>query len=638
MADASQKSADLQNKLDASEEIFRLLVESVRDYAIYMIDPDGKIVTWNEGARRINGYEEHEAVGRDFSMFYPPEERDTAKQQMHSALESGSFENEGWKIKKDGTRFWASIVITPVYEKDRLVGFSQVTRDLTERKLAGQSKTIFRLLVGSVKDYAIFMLDPTGHVLTWNEGAQRIKGYKSSEIIGKHFSTFYTEEAKAINHPQNELEIAKVEGRYEESGWRVRKDGSQFWANVVITPVYDGGALLGFAKITRDLTERKLADQKEEVFKLLVSGVGDYAIFMLTPEGNVLTWNEGAQRIKGYKADEIIGKHFSIFYTKEAQKRQHPQKELEIARAEGRYEEEGWRMRKDGSLLWANVVITAIYDEQQLIGFAKVTRDLTQRLLSDQERESSAKLLDETNTELRHALEIKSRFLSTISHEVRTPMGAIIGMAEVLTTEDLGEDINTAVANIFVSSQRLLQLLNNLLDAAKLESGEVPINSENFPVRSVLGDIRQLISRDALAKNLRIVGTCDAAIPETVVGDEVKVRQILLNLAHNAVKFTEAGEVNISAELLTRAMSKLTIRFKVSDTGIGINQSDKDRLFLPFTQVVDSTKRVQGGTGLGLSISKQLAERMGGTLGFESEFGQGSSFWFDIPFGVGSGK
>jgi PAS domain S-box-containing protein len=496
-----------------------------------------------------------------------------------------------------------------------------------------KSEEVFRLLVQSVVDYAIFMLDRNGVIITWNEGAERIKGYTTDEAVGQHLSIFYTPDALARKHPDRELEIATAEGRYEEEGWRVRKDGSHIWASVVISAVHDdSGSLIGFAKVTRDLTERKLAAHNEQIFKLLVDNVADYAIFMLNPDGNVMTWNEGAQRIKGYAASEIIGKHFSTFYTKEAQKRRHPHRELEIARAEGRYEEEGWRVRKDGSLIWANVLITAIFDEGKLVGFAKVTRDLTQRLLADQEREMSAKVLDETNINLQRALDIKSRFLSTISHEVRTPMSAIIGMTEILTLEELGEDNNLLIRNIFDSSKRLLQLLNNLLEAARMESGELSLENRNFPVRAVVGDIRQLVSVEADRKHLRITGRLDPQIPEYVYGDELKLRQVLLNLAHNAVKFTENGIIDISAELMFKSRDTLNIRFTVIDTGIGIKPENREKLFEPFVQAEDSTKRIYGGAGLGLSISKQLVELMGGTLGVESEVQKGSKFWFDIPF------
>ncbi|MBI2812555.1 MAG: ATP-binding protein, partial [Candidatus Melainabacteria bacterium] len=283
-------------------------------------------------------------------------------------------------------------------------------------------------------------------------------------------------------------------------------------------------------------------------------------------------------------------------------------------------------------LLWANVVITAIFDDKKLIGFAKVTRDLTQRLLADQEREANAKMLDQTNDELRQALDVKSRFLSTISHEVRTPMAAIIGMTEMLTTEDLGEDNNSVVSNIFESSKRLLRLLNNLLESARMETGELTLENREFPIRTVLGDVRQIVNREATAKGLKLSGKCDEHIPETLYGDELKTRQVLLNLVHNAVKFTEEGEVNVHAEIADKTPRSVTVRFSVKDTGIGIKPEDRDKIFKPFSQADESTKRLYGGSGLGLSISKQLVEAMGGTMSFESEFGKHSNFWFEIPY------
>src|SRR5262245_5212435 len=230
------------------------------------------------------------------------------------------------------------------------------------------------------------MLDADGHVRTWNAGAERIKGYTADEILGRHFSVFYPQERIDAAWPQHELRVAAESGRFEDEGWRLRKDGTQFWANVVITRVLDDhGELLGFSKITRDLTARRRHEEmlrrSEERFRLLIEGVRDYAIFMLDPDGNVASWNAGAQLTKGYTADEIIGRHFSTFYPPEVARAGWPQRELEIALEEGRCEDEGWRVRKDGTRFWASVVITTLRDEHGThIGFAKVTRDLTDHL------------------------------------------------------------------------------------------------------------------------------------------------------------------------------------------------------------------------------------------------------------------
>jgi hypothetical protein len=251
---------------------------------------------------------------------------------------------------------------------------------------------MFRRLVDSVTDYAIFMLTPDGHIASWNPGAERLKGYRADEAIGQHFSIFYPQEAIDRGWPAEELKRASADGRIEDLGWRLRKDGSRFWANVVISAIRDdAGTLLGFSKVTRDLTERKAHEERlaqserklresERTLRLLVDGVQDYAIFRLDPDGIVSSWNKGAQRIKGYAPDEIIGKHFSVFYPPEVAARGWPEQELTYATERGHFEDEGWRVRKDGTLFWANVVITAIRDDDgTLLGFSKVTRDLTER-------------------------------------------------------------------------------------------------------------------------------------------------------------------------------------------------------------------------------------------------------------------
>ncbi len=260
------------------------------------------------------------------------------------------------------------------------------------------SEEQFVQLVAGVRDYAIFLLDRQGNIVSWNAGAERIKGYRPEEIIGQHFSRFYPKEAVASGWPAHELKVAAATGRFEDEGWRLRQDGSRFWANVVITALRDGaGEVRGFLKITRDLTDRKQAEEKlrlsEQRFRLMVEGVKDYAIFMLDPQGHVATWNAGAQRIKGYTAEEIIGQHFSRFYPPEAIAKAWPDEELRRAVADGRFEDEGWRLRQDGSRFWANVVITALRDEQGVLrGFVKVTRDLTERR---QAEENARRLIEE---------------------------------------------------------------------------------------------------------------------------------------------------------------------------------------------------------------------------------------------------
>ena len=265
------KSESPQRGLFESERRFRLLVEGVIDYAIYLLDPNGIVTNWNAGARRIKGYDAEEVVGRHFGMFYLPGDRAAGlpAASLATARETGKFEAEGWRLRKDGSRFLASVVIDAIYEDGELVGFAKITRDITERHKATEalreSERHFRLLVRGVTDYALYMIDPSGIVTNWNAGAQRIKGYLPEEIIGQSFSRFYSAADQAAGRPARALRLALENGRYEEEGWRVRKDGTFFWASVVIDPIRDDDDVhIGFAKITRDMTERRDAQQNME--------------------------------------------------------------------------------------------------------------------------------------------------------------------------------------------------------------------------------------------------------------------------------------------------------------------------------------------------------------------------------------
>ncbi|MDB5341387.1 MAG: two-component hybrid sensor and regulator, partial [Planctomycetaceae bacterium] len=248
-------------------EQLRLLVDGTSDYAIFMLDTEGRVATWNRGAERLKGYTAGEIIGEHFSRFYPAESKDWPLHELNVAKAEGRFEDEGWRQRKDGSRFWANVIITAVRdERGHLRGFSKVTRDLTKRRESEdalrRSEERFRLLVEGAEDYAIFLLDTEGCVASWNLGAQRIKGYSAEEIIGQHFSRFYPEDAIDRGWPEYEIQMAESEGRFEDEGWRIRKDGARFWANVVITALRDeNGNLRGFSKITRDMTERKKSEE-----------------------------------------------------------------------------------------------------------------------------------------------------------------------------------------------------------------------------------------------------------------------------------------------------------------------------------------------------------------------------------------
>ncbi len=491
----------------------------------------------------------------------------------------------------------------------------------------------------SVKDYAIFMLDPGGHVLTWNAGAELIKGYQPAEIIGQHFSRFYPPEAG--DFPAHELRVAAAEGRFEDEGWRVRKDGSRFWANVVITALYaPDKKLLGFAKVTRDLTERREHEERlrhsEERFRLLVEGVADYAIFSLDVNGIVATWNSSAARIKGYRAEDIIGQHFSKFYPQDAIESGWPEHELRIAAAEGRFSDEGWRVRKDGSRFWAHVTITALRDDAgRLRGFAKLTRDLTERKRTEALEASGAQrdamLEAERNARMlaQRSAKIKDEFLATLSHELRTPLNAILGWTQLLRSRGEPEqaEFQRGMETIERNARAQVRLIDDLLDLSRIMSGRFRLDVQQVSLLEVVRSALDSIEPTAQTKGVRLESVLD---PKSVIvsGDPARLQQIFWNLLSNAVKFTpKGGKVQV---LLQRVNSH--IEFSVRDTGIGIPAGFLPHVFERFTQKDSSTHREFGGLGLGLAISKQLVDLHGGSIQAKSlGEGQGATFVVTLP-------
>ena len=499
----------------------------------------------------------------------------------------------------------------------------------------------FRLLVQGVRDYAIFMLDPQGRIETWNSGAELIKGYREPEILGKHFSILYPAEAVARDFPAYELRVAAAEGRFEDEGWRVRKDGSLFWANVIITALYDDAKRLrGFAKVTRDLTQRREHEEKlrqsEERFRLLVEGVSDYAIFMLDVNGIVTTWNSGAARIKGYRGEEIIGTHFRKFYPQEAIDSGWPDHELEVAAAEGRFVDEGWRIRKDGSKFWALVTITALRDDaNRLRGFAKLTRDLTERkrteVLEATGAEREAMLEAERGARMlaQRTARMKDEFLATLSHELRTPLNAILGWTQLLRTRVIPDppEFHRGMEVIDRNARAQVRLIDDLLDLSRIMAGRFRLDVQQVALLDVVRGALDSIEPAAQSKGVRLESIMDPQ-SVTVSGDPGRLQQVFWNLLSNAVKFTsKGGKVQV---LLQRVNSH--IEFSVTDTGIGITAEFLPHVFERFSQQDSSAHRKYGGLGLGLAISKQLVDLHGGSIQAKSMGqGQGATFVVTLP-------
>jgi PAS domain S-box-containing protein len=488
----------------------------------------------------------------------------------------------------------------------------------------------FRLLIDAVTDYAIYMLDSTGRVISWNPGAQKFKGYTEEEILGEHFSRFYTEEDLATDLPTRALRAAAEEGRFEAEGWRVRKDGGRFWAHVVIDPIRTAaGELIGYAKITRDLTERRAAEralrESEERFRLLVESVADYAIYMLDPNGIVSSWNLGAQRFKGYDTEEIVGQHFSRFYTPEDKATELPKRALATAERDGKFEAEGWRVRKDGTRFWAHVVIDSIRDDQgRLLGFAKITRDLT-------ERREAQRALEQAREAFFQAQKIEAvgQLTGGVAHDFNNLLMAILGSLELVRKRVPEEPrVTRLIDNAYQAAQRGASLTQRMLAFARRQELKLaPVDVPNL-VRGMA---------DLLDRSLGPTVIIDTRFPlsiSPVMADENQLELAILNLSMNARDaMADGGHILISAQEAAIGEDDPAglppgryVVVSVKDDGQGMDDRTRSRATEPFF----TTKGVGKGTGLGLSMVEGLTAQSGGKLTIESEEGEGTNIrlWF----------
>jgi PAS domain S-box-containing protein len=489
----------------------------------------------------------------------------------------------------------------------------------------------YRLLIEAVTDYAIYMLDPEGVISSWNPGAQRFKGYTASEAIGSHFSRFYIDEDRKAGLPARALETSAREGKFESEGWRVRKDGSRFWAHVVIDPIRSqDGQIVGFAKITRDLSERRAAEkrlrQNEEQFRLLVQGVTDYALYMIDPEGYVSSWNAGAERIKQYRADEVIGQHFSKFYTEGDRLKGEPQNALDTARREGRFEKEGWRVRKNGTQFWASVVIDPIRDETgAIIGFAKITRDIT-------ERRETQKALDQAREVLAHSQKMDAigQLTGGIAHDFNNLLMVILGSLE-LVGRRLPDDekVTTLISNATQAAQRGAALTQRMLAFARRQ--DLDLKPVDLP--ALVRGMTDLLQR-SLGPSVPIETHFPLKL-DLVHADANQLEMALLNLAVNARDaMPGGGSIVIAARKETvkaRSAGKLKagryICLSVKDTGEGMDRATLTRAMEPFF----TTKGVGRGTGLGLSMVHGMTEQSGGRFLLKSRQGEGTTAEIWLP-------
>lgn len=676
MRDASvggvKKDMTSSERMQEYEQFFG----EVEDYAILLLDPSGKIMTWNKGAEKIKGYTSEEIIGRNYRIFYTKEDKESklSEQLLSEARKYGKVNYEGWQLRKDGTRFWGSNTITALHNAEgETISYLKMTRDLTDKKIAEdsynnfveelkikneelkQSEDRYHKMVSEVIDYAIVLLDKDGKVLDWNKGAEKLKGYTAKEIIGKSFRLFYPKEEKDAKLPERLLAEARENGSVIHEGWRIRKDGKRFWGNVVITALHDAeGGIIGYSKVIRDLTEKKIAEDKvsnvmeelrqaneqlkqsEERYHKMIEEVQDYAIILLNKNGNIENWNAGAEYIKGYTADEVVGKNFRIFYTKEDRANKLPESLLELAKDSGKVNHEGWRVRKDGKLFWANVVITALHNSKgDIIGFSKVTRDLTERKKFEDALKVSAAQLDLKNKTLERLNEELASFTHVASHDMKEPLRKIQTFAGRI--EDIGfapEKSKEYLAKIKNSVIRMQNLIDDLLSYSQVSNDTDKFEKVdlNLIVKTVKSDLEVPINEK------QVVIESDR-LP-VISGIAYQLHQMFLNLISNAIKFSKPDnicQIEIKVEIIKGPdipgdFANGNNRYhhlSIKDNGIGFDQEDTGKIFEAFQRL--HPKNAFAGSGIGLAIVKKVVENHNGIISAEGKLGVGATFHIYLP-------
>jgi PAS domain S-box-containing protein len=667
----------LDAALARSQMQIHALVESVRDYAINLLDPEGRILTWNEGSRRIHGMTASEAVGKNYSIFFTLEEaaNGQSKRWLEEAARAGYYHATGWRVGRPGALIWAEIEFSAIRDSSgQLTGFTRVLHDMTAHKQAEdalrqanreliESEERFRLLVDPVKEYAIYMLDPQGCVVTWNAGAERCKGYAAAEVIGRHVSMFFLPEDAEAGLPARELATAEREGRFETEGWRLRKDGTRFWALVTVTATYrQDGTLRGFAKVTRDLTVQKQAEDalrslnaQLERYRIFVENIDEYAIYTLDTDGMITSWGTGAQKVSGAGPEEVMGRHYSMFFPPADVLARAPQKEMAEAARSGRYMTDAWMVTPDGERKWSSGVLTAVRNEGgKLTGFIRVARDMTkqkrleeslERLKADLEIrvEERTRQLESTMVELRYKNQEVEAFVYIVSHDLRAPLVNLMGFARELdgscaslkslveacdlpkaqsgaVFDILDEDMPSAMHFISQSALKFERLIDALLILSRhgrqvyrivdLDVGEVVANA--------VATFQQQITE--AGAEVKVGGLPSVKADMTALG------QVFSNLIGNSLKY-RSPERSLKLEV-GGAIEEGVVHYWVRDNGLGIAEVSKSRLFQVFQRFHPQQAQ---GEGMGLAIAHRIVERHGGRIWAESREGEGTTFHFSLP-------
>ena len=617
---------------DGVERLFQAVVASVKDYAIFMLDRSGRVATWNAGAELIKGYRSEEVIGKEISVFYTPEDVAGGKPRalLAAAVAHGRVEDEGWRVRKDGSRFWADVVITPIRDPGgNLQGFVKVTRDLTDRKRAEdrlrRSEESLQATLYSIGD-GVLATDEQARVTRVNPVAEQLTGWSEAEAVGRPIGEIFriiNEEtrAAAANPITRVLAEGIVVGLANHTAL-IARDGIERPIADSGAPIFDAqgkpvGAVLVFRNISEERRKEEALRQSEEKLRLMIASVHDYALFMLDPAGQVVSWNPGAETITGYRADEIVGKHFSRFFAAEDLEAGKPARELALAR-DGRFEEESWRVRKDGARYWANVVITPVRDAaNRLVGFVKITRDLTGRRKAEEER---MRLV-----QAREAIRLRDDFLSIASHELKTPLTALqLQLGNIRPETARPGELATRIDRAKRIGDRLARLIDELLDVSRIATGTLHVSLERFDLAEVVRDTVERL-RDEAA-NAGCVLEVDARAPIQGAWDRLRIEQVLTNLISNALKYAAGKPIAVSA-----ARTNDVAVIEVRDRGPGIAEEDMSRIFERFERA--ASPRHHGGLGLGLYVARQIAEAHGGAIAARNVAGGGACFTVRLPLG-----
>jgi PAS domain S-box-containing protein len=616
MAEAKlkQKSEELQN----SEKYFRALIENALDI-VTILDGKGEIHFESPSITRFLGYSQTELYGLNVFTLVHPEDVDRVQKVFGELMEGhGNIREAKFRFKhKDGSWRILESIGTNLLSDEAIKGVVVNSRDVTleeeAQKAIAEKEERFRLLVDNAHDYSIIFLDPEGRVVSWNEGARRLKGYEEKEILGKHFSCFYILEDREAGVPQSLLKAAES-GRTEHEGWRQRKDGSRFWANVVLTALFDArGRLRGYAKITRDVTEKKETqrrmEESESRFRSVIESAND-AIIIGDGQGHILTWNRGAQSIFGYEGREVFGKPISILMPEKY--RQDHQEGLRRVRETGKSRLEGQTVemegvRKDGAVFPIELSLSSWTTEKRRF-FGGIIRDITER--------KKIQELSRSNQEL-------EQFAYVASHDLQEPLRMVTSFVQLLARKYEGKldpEADQYIHQVVDGAGRMRTLILDLLAYSRVDSAGTP-----FIVVNCDNALRQVLS------NLETTLTENAAVVESeplpsVKGDFNQIVQLLQNLISNAVKFKGKHPPKIRVEARLDGENWV---FCVRDNGIGIDPKYSNQIFEIFKRL--HTRSEYPGTGIGLAICKKVVTRHGGRIWVESQAGQGAAFYWTLP-------